>query len=241
MITPHPRAIPFHSLFPLALLLASLLLAACARQQAVYQINDVDYRYNYYDSELLTKDGQPVTGLFIRQIPAGRDFHTEHTPYKDGKRHGVSKIYYADANGPLLWEFPYVNGLREGVATSYFVEGMVSGTTPYKNGKRDGLKKEYYRNGTLAREKPYVDGQQEGVEKWYYEDGTLRETTSYKNNKRDGPQVSYYANGTIQTEIPYEDDERHGLAKSYDTRGKLNGKALYRKGKLVSASGAAII
>lgn len=81
-------------------------------------------------------------------------------PYKDGKIHGISKIYYP--TGELLQEMTF------------------------KNGKFEGYLKTYYRNGSLLSETPYKDGEVEGISKFYHQNGGLAAAIPYKNNKING-------------------------------------------------------
>ena len=52
-------------------------------------------------------------------------------------------------NGRLKGETPYKNGKREGISKFYYESGKLKEENPFKNGKREGLMKSYRENGKL--------------------------------------------------------------------------------------------
>ena len=72
---------------------------------------------------------------------------TEISEYKEGKRHGSSKIYTEE--GILIEDVNYVNGNLEGEGTYYDLKGVIKEKGMYKDGKRVG-KWEFYIDGELS-------------------------------------------------------------------------------------------
>lgn len=116
--------------------------------------------------------------------------------YKSGKLHGPGKIYQ---NGVLILEMTNVDGLQDGVATTYFSDSQgVQSMTPMKAGKKDGEMKAFAPNGVLVKKCTYVQDCLQGDAYTYYADtGVLAMHEKYKDNKLHGVSVKYYPTGTV--------------------------------------------
>ena len=89
----------------------------------------------------------PDTGFTgIKQSMSGGHVAME-TTYKNGVKDGIAKTYYA--SGRIRGTLMYENGLRVDSAKWYFEEGQLFRTTPYKRDTVDGIQKQYFRNGKL--------------------------------------------------------------------------------------------
>ena len=73
---------------------------------------------------------------------------------KNGK--GFIKRYYD--KGKLMYEYEYVNGLRNGKCKEYFYNGNLKSECEYLNGEKNGNAKEYYENGKPKFEGKYLNG-----------------------------------------------------------------------------------
>jgi antitoxin component YwqK of YwqJK toxin-antitoxin module len=145
----------------------------------------------------------------------------------------------------------YVNGIKEGMWTGYFNDGLVQsienyrnglldgpylqmkqGATfkiqcKYKNGKLHGVYKEF--NGTKAdKEINYLNGLQNGLKKVFYPNGKLMEEGIYKNNLRDGYARWYSENGNMFLESYYSNGVLEGKQTSFDKDGKLVSETSYK-------------
>ena len=61
----------------------------------------------------------------------------------------------------MLFDGEYLNGLRNGRGTEYYIElqkSLIKYVGEYKNGKRNGKGKEYQENGEIIFEGEYLDG-----------------------------------------------------------------------------------
>jgi uncharacterized protein len=103
---------------------------------------------------------------------------------------GTGQLITLDSSQKVKEVMPYLNGLREGEALSYFANGGIAGRLWYAgdtlqeltyyhengkisqhgrlvNGKRDSLWVRYHRNGKKAEETPYVKGVMTGVQTFF--------------------------------------------------------------------------
>lgn len=123
-------------------------------------------------------------------IPQGTHYNytsgviTSETPYLDGKKHGIVRIYY---NGKLRTETEYVGGLKNGVHTRFWDNGLVALTEIYQNNSRHGLSvlmQEVKGKSVKLFETDYVDGKRHGIHCQYDSSGeTVIETKVYDNDK----------------------------------------------------------
>src|SRR5436190_2836099 len=77
-----------------------------------------------------------------------------------GQSTDTQKTYYAD--GKLLQEVAYKNGIPEGKQTTYYPSGQVKAVSFFKGGKMDSVSTSYYENGKVKALKHYRQGLAEG-------------------------------------------------------------------------------
>ncbi len=77
--------------------------------------------------------------------------------HKDGKRHGISRLYYEDGK-TIHNEICYKMGKKHGLTKSFYSDGSLYYTVNYNEGKRDGIMQKYYSEGMLMAEVPYEKG-----------------------------------------------------------------------------------
>ena len=84
----------------------------------------------------------------------------------------VERIY--DDEGHLRTIKPINDaGRYEGVAISYYPDGMIEQEVPYEDGLIHGVMRRYWPDGELSKEVHYQAGEQEGLERSYHPNGTL--------------------------------------------------------------------
>ncbi len=105
--------------------------------------------------------------------------------YRRGRRVGISRGYYGKS-GKLFCETPYVNGKKNGVEKIYYTDGSLHEEFPNINGKKNGIVKEYNEDGTIICECAYVNGKKNGIERVYYKKDTLERECSYKRDIENG-------------------------------------------------------
>ncbi|MEO9569978.1 MAG: toxin-antitoxin system YwqK family antitoxin [Polaribacter sp.] len=113
------------------------------------------------------------------------------------KRVGNWKYFYAD--GTLMSEENYKNGLLDGEQLIYYPDGQVTEFAIYKNGLKHGVVSKYSSKGILIEEITYKEGKPNGVAKYFELNGNLKETGVYKDGKRFG-KWEFYLDGEIASE-----------------------------------------
>lgn len=93
-----------------------------------------DREIEYDEADQPTFQGLPFTGTVVEHYRDGR-VATE-TDFRDGLRHGWSRIYYPD--GTLKQEREYIEGSREGQSRFWYPSGQLQsaaifGSEPYPN------------------------------------------------------------------------------------------------------------
>jgi antitoxin component YwqK of YwqJK toxin-antitoxin module len=98
------------------------------------------------------------------------------TPYKKGVVAGQSRSYSSE--GVLVRVVNFKDGKRDGESVDYWPEKpeAVQRTISYRNGLVEGVAKAFYLNGALKWERPFRDNLQHGVEKQYAADGLVEKT-----------------------------------------------------------------
>ena len=164
---------------------------------------------------------QPITGQTIFTLEGIK--HDVHIA--QGKRHGISKIYYK--NGRLQQITPYKNGIREGLIKTYRDDGSLDAVLEFKNDKKNGVVKQYSQQGKLIKKEFYIDDQQHGDSFDYFANGSLKRTAKFINGKREGEVKAFYASGKLKSIIPFAEDKPHGKVTLYYENGKISGQGQY--------------
>lgn len=107
--------------------------------------------------------------------------------------------------GELKYQAPLnTRGLVDGLAKSFYKNGVVNVVKPYRNGRLEGLVKRYYPSGQLESSEFFKNGKTHGPVRFYYPSGQLKnESTQYGKVHRDTTR-SYYANGELDQMIIYD-------------------------------------
>lgn len=102
-------------------------------------------------------------------------------PYKAGKLHGVSKVYFL--NGKVAAETPYIDGLKTGAFTEYFSDGAVKIQGTYRDNTYDGDFVQFYADGKKMVEGQYVAAVKDGLWQYYADDGRLKAQQVYEKGE----------------------------------------------------------
>ena len=176
--------------------------------------------------------------------PLSIDHSATVKPMKNGKLHGVKKVYLG--NGILYQEQSYVNGIAEGVWKRYnnrtgkilyynefsngkkngleriyhWKKGYLEQEANYVNDLKEGIERHYDKSGKLVKEIPYVNGKKNGVAKSYGRLAYIE--TSYNDDMKDGKQVHYALDRkTVLETHHYRKNNEHGIEKFFDEKGRL--------------------
>lgn len=121
---------------------------------------------------------------------------------------------------------------REGLFTSYYVNGQKSSEGEYKGGKEDGKWTFWFKNGQVKREGSYDRGSREGEWSFYHRNGQLEGKATYKSGDIYGNYIQYYDNGEKELVINYANGKKNGEFMRYYLGGKLKRKGNYVKDSL---------
>lgn len=166
---------------PIVILSALLLVVSCSNADRTGKTSDSDdnIRREYYG-----------TGILKTEISV-----------QDSFRHGPTKNY--NTEGQLLSVVSYVNNVKEGTVTNYYVpSGNVSSTFEYIEGIKQGDEIWFYESGKEYRVTPYVDGKMNGIQKFYYESEQLMAEVPYKNNYPGKGLKEYREDGSLIEDYP---------------------------------------
>ena len=183
---------------------------------------------NRKEAKNLTKNGLKE-GKWVEDIGEIIDDSTSYTLviYKAGKREGLARSYYE--NGILLSESPYVNDEINGVKRWYHSNGNLELELPHVANELNGLCKKYYKNGKLKVEASYLGLKNTDSYKEYYENRQLMKSINYtKLGEKIGVSKFYYQSGNIKSETIHLNDSTN-VAKTYSEDGKLIYETSYKK------------
>ena len=140
---------------------------------------------------------------------------------ESGRKQGLWKYYSAD--GILIAEVNYQNGIKHGTSIKYHpLLGVPIEESTYFNGLLDGDYKKYYGTGELKTDGYYKDGKKTGKWNTYYKvNGEKRSEGEYVNDKKEGLWRLYSSKGKLTCEGPYLHNLKEGEWKYYDQDGKV--------------------
>lgn len=167
--------------------------------------------------------------LIIEAVNTPESFHFAFR--NTGKFHGSYMGFFEEGGGTCL-ECNYINGLLDGVYTSYVMEGLPAPTIKsyYKLGKQDGVEEVRDPNGQLSRTTCWRDGKKQDVEKVYcMYTNRLQYLNRYKKDVLHGMQVEFYTQMSgehVKTETIMINGCTQSV-KNYNERGNLTYSTQY--------------
>ena len=147
--------------------------------------------------------------------------------YQNGKLHGPSIQFSANALADTLMYKHYQNGILDGPQRSYFSNGKIRKSSYYVNGLSEGGQISYNANGQKESELNFKAGKKHGTWKYFFDSGKIARTETWKDGKKNGPFVSYNELGQILSTEKYTADLPVGLHQTFYTDGKLNYSCTY--------------
>lgn len=144
------------------------------------------------------KQGHWVIKASMKPTPGyGPDAILEEGDYKDNKKVGMWKTYYA--SGKLKSEIEHKNNRPSGKYITYYENGKIEEEGNWKNGINTGTFKRYYPNGQVAQEKTFNEsGKTQGKVTYYYSNGKKELEFSSNNGVEEGEMTRYYPNGDVK-------------------------------------------
>ncbi|MFK5854619.1 MAG: hypothetical protein QM503_00720 [Bacteroidota bacterium] len=177
--------------------------------------------------------------------------------FDDDVKQGNTLVFYV--NNKIKFKTPFVNGLEEGVAREYHINGNIVQLISYKKGYiTDRERINRYDSDTLAHgrwkwfsndetivllEGSFKHGLKHGYFKEYDEDGNLISATKYVDGEKFEKaeellkleiRTDYYPNGKVKVVATYTaDGVPEGVRREYDENGEVEKSYIFRYGKLV--------
>jgi len=161
-----------------------------------------EFHYFYPDGKLKTLSvvsQQGTRAMTSSYFPNGRKMATGL--YINEKRDSTW-LFFSEADGAMVAEEHYKNGLINGFSKVFYPEGGLSEQYFLKMGIRDGLWEQYYTDGKLKLRGGYKAGEKQGFFKTYYGSGQVMMSGQYNAGHQTGIWISYNVKGVItKTEI----------------------------------------
>ena len=127
----------------------------------------------------------------------------------------TGRIIDVNENGDINLEGKFSRGKRNGIWTTWYVNGQKEHEGYYKNGLKSGLWKTWYDSGQAWKEGYYYAGKKEGGWLYWYWNGNNLEVETYRNGILHGPWKKWYSNGQQKIEGSYKDITQDGVSRKY--------------------------
>jgi antitoxin component YwqK of YwqJK toxin-antitoxin module len=131
-----------------------------------------------------------------------------------------SKLYKWHENGQLLGEESYVNGIIDGPAYQYYLDGQINLEIIYKNGHKY-KSKHWFEDGQLSFEYHYKGGVHHGLSRIWYPNGQLWHEHYYINGVIHGLYHVWHENGQLKAEHNYNEGVKTSISKIWNEEGVL--------------------
>jgi hypothetical protein len=99
---------------------------------------------------------------------------------------------------------PYVDGSRQGLEKVYYDTGALKAENTYMNNDLNGTSREYFQSGELKRSANFSSGQLNGVTRLYFETGALKQQWNYSHGIVNGTVLTYGEDGQVKAEDNYQ-------------------------------------
>ena len=144
----------------------------------------------YHKTDFGYESGNKENGKYIAIDKKGN--YIEQSEWRNGKRHGISTLYYP--NGNVRCEGRFFEGAPAGAFTEYNSKGQLTRhfTFPKDGREATGVYTDYYQNeahsveGCIRSKGAFKAGQREGVWKHYDKEGNLILTETYSHGALQG-------------------------------------------------------
>lgn len=156
------------------------------------------------------KDEKPFSGSVVKTDKNDRKITYF---YRNGLRNGVATSYYED--GKMEFEITYRNGLKDGEEIYFYENGAPKLKKTYKADKLNGAKISFYENGKPKRQDYYIEGVLDGETTYFDEEGNRVKIEHYKSGMKEGVE-HIIDKDTLQEENNYAGGQKNGITKIYN-------------------------
>ena len=151
-----------------------------------------------------------------------------------------------DVNASIRVEGKYLNGLRHGSWTAYFVSGQLAECTNYRKGILHGKYLQRFSTGSLGTKGIYQNGLMHGVWEYFFEtgekwvegefingDGTDSSAVSgIPRNGRNGSWEVWFKSGRLEQKTSWTSGRLNGVSEIWHENGQLAEQNVYTDGVL---------
>jgi antitoxin component YwqK of YwqJK toxin-antitoxin module len=174
------------------------------------------------------RDGKPE-GEWIRYHEGGQV--KARINYDEASDSTFAKLY--DNLGNMVAEGTYINEKRVGKWQFYSGNVKIS-EDEFTNGIKHGIARTYYPTGELLEESEWQNGQQDGNYRVFFKNGNPFLQCKYSQGRRNGLCLSYFQNGRVEMEAYYQNNLRNNEWKFYSESGEYLYSLKYDRGKLLN-------
>ena len=158
--------------------------------------------------------------ILAQEMPEPVSIEVRETQYINGEL-ATRTEGYVDTDGNFVphgkyqqfWENEqqksedyYVHGIRNGMRTAWYDDGVKWSTGEVVNGREDGLWIVWYRNGKKAKESHFKNGAWHGLFTYWHPNGEKRSEVEFVMGKRQGSYIEWDEFGTVLKKFDYVDD-----------------------------------
>lgn len=129
------------------------------------------------------------------------DIKEETQLNREGKAHGISRVYYK--NGNLKLSFNFKNNYAHGLCMWYFDSGVIKILANFENGFCEGECKGYYPSSMLMENTYYERGLEHGTKISYYENGNVKAVANYYKGILHGDGHTNYPSGKLMQVVEF--------------------------------------
>jgi hypothetical protein len=134
------------------------------------------------EAAVVLLDGRPVSGALVSEGDGVQ--LAKRTMYRDGVRHGVARSWYE--NGQLAYERRFREGTEVGTHRGWYYDGQLKFDYRFRDGVLEGIARDWFADGTLYKDFRYEHGYESGAQRVWYVDGTVRANYVVRNGRRYG-------------------------------------------------------
>jgi antitoxin component YwqK of YwqJK toxin-antitoxin module len=139
--------------------------------------------------------------------------------FQPGSDRSLARLFFN--NGKPAAEGWYVAQIKDSVWTYYSeFDGSVRIREPYLEGMLEGVARSYYPDGKISEEVAWKQNMKEGPWNQYYQNGIRRLSGHYKNGLLNGSYEVYFSNNSIEIRGTYLDNKSHGTWYYYNESGE---------------------
>jgi len=168
-----------------------------------------EFRYFYPSGSLKTISVFSLQGKRAKSIsyfPNGKKMAAGI--YLGEKRDSIWQ-FFSDYDGSLISEETYTSGIKQGIAKTFYPDGVIAESVTWINGKKEGAWEQFFT------------------------DGKIKLRGNYSGDEKNGDFLIYFLNGQVMLNGQYRNGHQHGTWIYYSEKGNILKKETFENGKLL--------